>query len=554
MPSAMNETYDYIIVGGGSAGCVLANRLSADPDIRVLLLEAGGAGRNPLYRVPLVAGKLFKRRFDDWNFKTEPEDGLDGRQVDWPRGRMLGGCSVIAGMLYVRGHPSDYDGWAARGNRGWGYRDVLPYFMRGEDHEGGADAYHSVGGELHVRRPRSDNPLLDAYLEAGRQAGYPSTADFNGETQEGFSRYETNIKDGRRWSAARAYLDPARRRPNLTVRTRAHATSIVFEGQRAVGVAYHRRGSVRQARAEREVILSAGAVNSPQLLMLSGIGPAAALERVGVAVRVDLPGVGQDLQDHLDVSICHACTRPVTIYGILPVDRLAMQVARTLLFGTGPASVFPQEAAAFLRSAPDVEVPDIQAHLLPVLASRVRVRPPFAHLFDRDPVDGHGYAVRISLLRPHSRGSIELASGNPFAKPRIKPRYLSDRRDLTLLRQAIGIGRDILAQDAFKPFDGGEIEPGPDVSSDSAVEAWIRRDVTTEFHPTSTCRMGDDGMAVVDDALRVRGVDGLRVADASIMPAMVGGNTNAPTMMIGEKASDLVLGRELVRDGADRAP
>lgn len=539
----MDESYDYIIVGGGSAGCVLANRLSADSHIRVLLLEAGGAGRNPLYRVPLVAGKLFRRLYDDWHYCTEPEAGLDGRQVDWPRGRMLGGCSVIAGMLYVRGHAWDYDHWASLGNRGWSYRDVLPYFTRGEDHEGGADAYHGVGGELHVRRPRSDNPILTAYLEAGQQAGYALTEDFNGESQEGFGRYETNIKDGHRWSSARAYLDPARARPNLTVRTRAHATQILFEGDRAVGVAYRRLGRVGHVRAAREVVLAAGAINSPQLLMLSGVGPAEALQKVGIKVRTDLPGVGQDLQDHLDISICHACTQPLTVYRYLSLDRLTVELARTLLFRTGPASVFPQEAAAFIRSAPDVEVPDLQAHLLPVLADRVRVRPPFAHLFDGDPTDGHGYALRISLLRPHSRGAVELVSSDPFAKPRIHANYFSDARDLKLLRRSITIGREILAQDAFKPYDAGEIAPGPAAQDDASIEAWVRSAATTEFHPVSTCRMGQDPMAVVDDNLRVIGVEGLRVADASIMPAMVGGNTNAPTMMIGEKASDLILGR-----------
>ena len=538
----MNENYDYVVVGGGSAGCVLANRVSTDANVRVLLLEAGGSGRNPLYRVPLVAGKLFPRRLDDWHYRTEPEDELDGRRIDWPRARMLGGCSVIAGMLYVRGHPSDYDRWAALGNRGWGYRDVLPYFMRGEDHEGGADAYHDVDGELHVRRPRSDNPLLAAYIEAGRQAGYPATEDFNGETQEGFGRYETNIKDGRRWSAARAYLDPARRRSNLTVCTRAQATEILFEGRRAVGVAYRRYGRRGLVRATREVIVAAGAVNSPQLLMLSGIGPATALERVGIPVRADLPGVGQNLQDHLDISIRHACTRPLTVYRLLALDRLAVELGRALLLGTGAASVFPQEAAGFIRSAPDVPIPDLQAHLLPVLTDRIRMRPPFAYLFDRDPADGHGYAVRISLLRPHSRGSVELASSDPLAKPLIRPMYFSDRRDLALLRRAIEIGRHILAQDAFKPFDRGEIEPGPELQGDAAIEAWIRRAVTTEFHPVGTCRMGRDAMAVVDDALRVIGFEALRVADASIMPTIPGGNTNAPTMMIAEKASDLILG------------
>ncbi len=539
----MTGSYDYVIVGGGSAGCVLANRLSADPGNRVLLLEAGGGGRGPLYRVPLIAGKLSRGHFADWNYETEPEAGMQGRRIDWPRARMLGGCSTIAGMLYVRGHPSDFDTWARLGNRGWSYREVLPYFKRAEDHENGADAWHGAGGELFVRGPRSRNPILAAYIEAGRQAGYPLTDDFNGETQEGFGRYHCNIKNGRRWSAARAFLDPALPRPNLTVLTGAQATEILFDGRRACGVAYRRRGRDGRAAAEGEVILSAGAVNSPQLLMLSGIGPADALAAHGIPARADLPGVGRNLQDHLDLSVCHACTRPVTVYRLLALDRFALETARALLFGTGPATVFPQEAGGFVRSEPDLEAPDLQAHMLPLLVDRMKLRPPFAWLFDRDPAEGHGYAVRTSLLRPHSRGAVELRSRDPFAKPAIRPNYLSDRRDVALFRKAVDIGRDILSQEALRPFDAGEIDPGPDVRSGADIEAWIRRTATTEFHPTGTCGMGRGPEAVVDDELRVVGVDGLRVADASIMPVITGGNTNAPTMMIGEKAADLVLGR-----------
>ena len=539
----MTEGYDYVIVGGGSAGCVLANRLSADPDNRVLLLEAGGSGRNPLYRIPLIAGKLSRNHFGDWNYETEPEAGVNGRRVDWPRAKMLGGCSTVAGMLYVRGHPSDFDTWAQLGNRGWSYREVLPYFKRAEDHEEGASAYHGGGGELFVRSPRSDNPILSAYIEAGRQAGYPLTDDFNGETQEGFGRYHCNIKNGQRWSAARAFLDPALPRPNLTVLTGAQATEILFDGLRARGVAYRRGGRDEQAAADGEVILSGGTVNSPQLLMLSGIGPADALAAHGIPVRADLPGVGRNLQDHLDVSICHASRRPVTVYRLLAMDRFVLETGRALLFGTGPATVFPQEAGGFIRSAPDLEVPDLQAHMLPLLVDHMKLRPPFAYLFDRNPTEGHGYAVRTSLLRPYSRGVIELRSNDPFAKPVIRPSYLSDRRDVDLFRRAVDIGRDVLSQQALEPFDAGEIEPGPEVRSDADIEAWIRRAVTTEFHPVGTCRMGRGTDAVVDEELRVIGVDGLRVADASIMPVITGGNTNAPTMMIGEKAVDLVLGR-----------
>ena len=426
----MTETYDYVIVGGGSAGCVLANRLSADPETRVLLLEAGSSGRNPLYRVPLIAGKLSRSHFDDWNYETVSQDGLAGRRVDWPRAKMLGGCSMIAGMLYVRGHPSDFDTWAQLGNRGWSYRDVLPYFKRAEDHEDGADTYHGSGGELFVRGPRSDNPILTAYIEAGRQAGYPLTDDFNGEFQEGFGRYHCNIKEGQRWSSARAFLDPARRRRNLTILTGAQATEILFEGLRASGVTYRRRGRDARVRADREIILCGGAVNSPQLLMLSGIGPADGLKEHGIPVRVDLAGVGRNLQDHLDLSISHACTRPVTVFGLLAFDRFVVETGRALLLGSGPATVFPQEAGGFICSEPDIEVPDLQAHLLPLLAERMKLRPPFAYLFDRDPAAGHGYAVRTSLLRPHSRGTIELWSRDPLAKPMIRPNYLSDQRDV----------------------------------------------------------------------------------------------------------------------------
>ena len=537
------KSYDYVIVGGGSAGCVLANRLSADPDNRVLLLEAGGSGRNPLYRVPLIAGKLSRSHFDDWNYQTVPQDGMAGRRVDWPRAKMLGGCSMIAGMLYVRGHPSDFDTWAQLGNRGWSYREVLPYFKRAEDHEAGADAYHGSGGELFVRGPRSDNPVLTAYIEAGRQAGYPLTDDFNGETQEGFGRYHCNIKNGQRWSSARAFLDPARRRRNLTVLTGAQATEILFEGTRVTGVAYRRRDRDERVHVDREVVLCSDAVNSPHLLMLSGIGPADGLREHDIPVRVDLAGVGQNLQDHLDLSISHACTRPVTVFGLLALDRFLVATARALLWGSGPATVFPQEAGGFIRSEPDLEVPDLQAHLLPLLVDHMKLRPPFAYLFDRNPLERHGYAVRTSLLRPHSRGTIELWSRDPFAKPVIRPMYLSDRRDIDLFRKAVDLARDILSQDALKPLDGGEIDPGPEIQSDAEIEAWIRQTATTEFHPTSTCSMGQGPDAVVDPELRVYGVEGLRVADASIMPVITGGNTNAPTMMIGEKAADLVLGR-----------
>ena len=538
----MTGNYDYIVVGGGSAGSIVANRLSVDPNNRVILLEAGTSGRNPLYRVPLVAGKLSRSHFSDWNYKTEPDPGVNGRRIDWPRAKMLGGCSMIAGMLYVRGHPSDFDTWAQLGNYGWSYREVLPYFKRAEDHEFGADEYHGTGGQLHVRGPRSDNPILSAYIEAGRQAGYPVTSDFNGDSQEGFGRYHCNIKNGRRWSTARAFLDPAKRRPNLTVLTGAHATEILFDGERVSGVAFRRNGQDVRVTAEREVVLCGGAVNSPQLLMLSGIGPADSLTSHGIAVRSDLVGVGRNLQDHLDLSICHASRKPVTVFNLLSADRFALEIMRALLFGTGPATVFPQEAGGFIRSEPSLEVPDLQAHILPLLVDRMKLRPPLAYLFRREPQDGHGYAIRTSLLRPYSRGMIELSSADPFAKPVIRPNYLSDRRDIDLFRKSVYIGRDIMSQEALKPFDDGELEPGIHVQSDEDLESWIRKAATTEYHPTSTCAMGRGPDAVVDDELRVYGVDGLRVADASIMPVITGGNINAPTMMIGEKAADLVLG------------
>ena len=537
----MTRNYDFIIVGGGSAGCVVANRLSADSNNRVILLEAGTRGRNPLYRVPLVAGKLSRGHFSDWNYQTEPDPGVNCRRIDWPRAKMLGGCSMIAGMLYVRGHPSDFDTWAQLGNRGWSYREVLPYFKRAEDHEFGADEYHGAGGELYVRGPRSNNPILTAYIEAGQQAGYPVTSDFNGGSQEGFGRYHSNTKNGVRWSTARAFLDPARRRPNLTVLTGAHATELLFDGKRVSGVAFRSNGRNVRVTAEREVILCGGAVNSPQLLMLSGIGPADSLAGHGIEVRSDLAGVGRNLQDHLDLSICHASRQPATIFNLLPVDRFALEVIRALLFGTGPATIFPQEAGGFIRSEPDLEVPDLQAHLLPLLVERMKLRLPLAYLFDGKSEDGHGYAIRTSLLRPYSRGTIELKSADPFEKPVIRPNYLSDRRDIELFRKSVHIGRDIMSQEALKPFDAGELEPGVHIQSDEDLDSWIRQSATTEYHPTSTCAMGHGPDAVVDDELRVYGVDGLRVADASIMPVITGGNINAPTMMIGEKVADLVL-------------
>ncbi len=544
------RAYDYIVVGSGSAGSVLAGRLSADANCRVLLLEAGGGDWNPLIRIPLGSGKLVRSRLFSWGYQTEPEPHLEGRRISWPRGKVLGGSSSIHSMIYIRGNRGDYDHWSQLGNRGWSHAEVLPYFRRAEGHESRDDAFHGREGPLKVARGKSDNPLYDAFVEAGIEAGHAGTEDFNGAAQEGFGRYDFTIRDGRRCSAADAYLKPVRNRPNLEIATKAQATRVLFEGRRAVGVEYLRRGRRLEARAEAEVLLAGGTLNSPQLLLLSGIGEAEALAEHGIDCRHHLPGVGRNLQDHIDVPVQHLCTQPITLYSQIRADRIALSMLRAQFFKSGFATTFPVEGGTFLKTRPELEMPDVQCHLLGGLAT-ARIRWPLLSALTAGPLDHDGFTCRICVLRPESRGQVGLRSADPLAPVRIQANYLASDNDVATLRRAVAMVREIMAQKAFDPFRGPELQPGPERQSDADLDAWIHAVAETIYHPVGTCRMGQDEMAVVDDSLRVRGLEGLRVVDASVMPSLIGGNTSAPTIMIAEKAADMIRGLAPLASAAD---
>jgi choline dehydrogenase len=528
----MTETvYQYIIVGAGSAGCVLANRLSAQSGDRVLLLEAGGADSNPFIHMPAGIARLVGDRRIDWQYYTEPEPELLGRKLYWPRGRVLGGSSSINAMCYTRGHRRDYDEWAELGAQGWDYASVLPFFRKAEDQARGANEYHGVGGPLSVEDLRYRNRLSEVFVEAAEQCGLSRNPDFNGSVQRGVGFYQVTQRRGRRCSAAVAYLRPAAGRANLEILTGCLSTRILFRGCRAVGVEYRSRGGLRRARAEREVILSAGAVASPQLLMLSGVGRLDELSALGIQPVAENPQVGRNLQDHIDFCTLSKCTQSVS-YDFNAWQELAV-AARYLLTRSGPGVSNVAEAGGFVRSAlaPD-ERPDIQLHFVP------------AQLDDhgRNRLSGHGMTIHACALRPLSRGHLELRSGRPDDPPRIFASYLKERRDLEVLLEGILLSRRILRAAAFAPFLGAEIYPGESVTTRQGLEEVIRRKAETIYHPVGTCRMGTDSLSVVDCQLRVRGVDGLRVADASVMPRLIGGNTNAPTIMIAERLADQLIG------------
>ncbi len=528
------DEFDYVIVGAGSAGCVLANRLSEDPDVTVAVLEAGGPDRSVFIHMPAAFSIPLANDRYNWYYHTEPEPSMNGRRMYCPRGRVLGGSSSINGMVYIRGHAFDYNGWSERpGLEHWSYAHCLPYFIRSETRLQGGDEYHGSGGPLAVTTPPMTNPLFHAFLEAAQQAGYAYTRDMNGYRQEGFGPMDQTTLRGQRWSAMRAYLRPAMQRPNVRVLPRCLVLRVRFEGRRAVGVEYENGGAVRTARARREVIVSGGAINSPQLLMLSGIGEADALRRLGVPVVADLPGVGSNLQDHIEIYVQHACTQPVSLYPTQkPLAKLAIG-ARWLLTRTGPGASNHFEAGGFIRSRAGVRHPDLQYHFLPIAAD-----------YDgKEKVDQHGFQLHVGPMRPTSVGSVRLRTADPREAPEIRFNYLQTEGDRTEMRAAVRLTREILAQRAFDPFRGAELRPGAAVISDEQIDAFARARAESAYHPSCSCAMGAGAPAVVDGQLRVHGVESLRVVDASVMPAVVSGNLNAPTIMIAEKAADLIRGR-----------
>jgi choline dehydrogenase-like flavoprotein len=524
--------FDYIVIGGGSAGCVLAARLTEDPAVSVCLVEAGPADKSVLIHCPAGLAVLAQTTQANWAFQTVPQPGLNGRRGYQPRGKVLGGSSSINAMCYVRGPREDYDRWAAEGNAGWGFDDLLPYFKKSEHNERGADAWHGTGGPLNVMDLRSPNRFGPVFVDAAAQAGYPRNTDFNGPTPEGVGLYQVTQQNGERGSVAKSYLTPNLARRNLTVMTGAHTTRVLMEGQRAVGVEVRIDGALQQLKARREVLLSAGALQSPQLLMLSGIGPGAQLQKHGIAVVQDAPGVGANLHDHVDV------VQVVDTPGLSELFGLSLPGAVNALRGifewrrarTGMLTTNFAEAGGFIKSHPDEPLPDLQLHFV------------IGKLIDhgRKPSFGHGYSCHVCLLRPKSRGALTLASSDPFAAPLIDPNFLGERDDLVKMVRGFKLMRAILGQPALAGYRGRELPASAVAQTDAQIEEFIRGHADTIYHPVGTCRMGAGERDVVDAQLRVRGVQGLRVVDASIMPSIVGGNTNAPVIAIAEKAADLI--------------
>jgi choline dehydrogenase-like flavoprotein len=524
--------HDYIIIGGGSAGCVLAARLTEDPSVRVALIEAGPPDSSVLIHCPAGLALLAKNGQANWAFETVPQPGLGGRRGYQPRGKVLGGSSSVNAMIYARGQHADYDEWAAQGNEGWGWRDVLPYFKRAEHNERGADAFHGTGGPLNVMDLRSPNRFGPVFVQAAVQAGFAPNPDFNGADQEGVGMYQVTHKKGERFSAAKAYLTPNLSRPNLQVITQAYTTRILMEGKRAVGIEYREGGQLHQLKAAREVLLCAGALQSPQLLMLSGIGPAAHLQSHGIAVAHDLPGVGRNLHDHVDVVQVVDAPQLKDLFGLSAAGlvRVLKGIFEWRNFRSGMLTTNFAEAGGFIKSDPGEARPDLQLHFV------------VGKLVDhgRKTVFGHGYSCHVCLLRPQSRGSVQLASRDPAAAPLIDPNFLGDADDLQRLVRGFKIMRRILSQSALAGYGGRELPASAGAKSDEQIEAFIRSRADTIYHPAGSCRMGNGALDVVDAKLQVHGVAGLRVVDASIMPRLVSGNTNAPTIMIAEKAADMI--------------
>lgn len=517
--------YDYIVIGAGSAGCAVAARLSERPELKVLVLEAGGPDAQQEIHVPAAFPHLFKTALD-WDYMTVPQPGLNGRREFNPRGKVLGGSSSMNAMIFMRGNPNDYNRWAAMGNQGWAYQDLLPYFRKTQHQERGESAHHGVNGPINVANLRDPNPLSRAFVEAATQAGYAPNDDFNDGEQTGFGLYQVTQKNGLRCSAAGGYLHPALARENLTAITQAHVTELLIEDGRCVGVAYVHEGQARQVRTRREVILCGGSINSPQVLLLSGIGPAEHLRQHGIPVKLDLPGVGQNLQDHMFVPVAYHCTQPVTLADAASPE----QGARFQNEQMGLLTSNIGEAGGFIDLGIDGS-PEIQFHFGPGW---------FIHHGAGNPA-GHGYTLLPGVVRPHSTGSVTLNSADPFDKALVDPNYYGDPHDMELMKQSVAAAFAIAEQPAFAPYRGERHLPGPDVTTPEALENFIRDYSMTIYHPVGTCKMGHDALAVVDDTLRVHGIAGLRVADASIMPVIINGNSNVPTMVIGEKCAAMIL-------------